>query len=353
MEEIKLLQEDRDFFEDYRNRFEDKLYRKLANIDALPRIKGNLKQILDTFFDGILHFDDKKVAAKLKNVIWDFHALNIPIRSFLSSIFLDLLRDYADYLERKGTDGFELKKLHLLAGIFDRYLDLVDKLFVEYLDSLEKGKKGEAEIKLDEVRKILETLRKPHTSSIEVLGYYKVFPVLCRSPIYKVGDLFVKLGKCPYKIFIPGERVYLKIPQLGKDAVGEIVNTEGDYMVVRPLRFADIPPARSVRVFPSKETDVRIRVGGRTLYGFLHFITFDEIGIVLPTVEGLKENQKVEIEFTLPTGGVRASGTVKGIERLGNAYLVILDLDCDPHTEQVISRYVLKRQQEILRELKL
>ena len=351
MEGLRNLREDKDFFEEYQRKFENKLNKDLLEVKANEKFL-NLKRVVEILFDGILNLGNKKFKEKLAELIYDLHKANIPIRKFLSEIFLDLIEEYINYLKSKPHNGLEIKKVQILSSTLDKYLDLVDQVFVKYLNNLEKEKKEE-EFKPDDTRKILEAIRNSHISTIELLAFYKVFPVLCRTSIYKISDLFIKTAKCPYKVFSPGEKVYIKVPKLQKDAVGEIINVESDYMVIKPLKFADIPPSRSVKVFPKKETDVEIKTPQGTIYGFMHYITFDEIGVIVPSTEGLKENLKVEVKFQLPTGEVKAKGTVKGIKKLENSYIVSIELELDPRTEQIVSRYVLKRQQEILKEIKL
>ncbi len=351
MEGLRNLREDKDFFEEYQRKFEEKLNKDLLEVKADEKF-ANLKRIVEILFDGIFNFGNRKFKEKLAELIYDLHKANIPIRKFLSEIFLDLLKEYINYLKSKPRNGLEIKKVQTLSNTLDKYLDLVDQVFVKYLNELEKEKKEE-EFKPDDARKILEALKNSHTSTVELLAFYKVFPVLCRTSIYKITDLFTKTAKCPYKVFSPDERVYIKIPKLQKDAIGEIVNVESDYMIIKPLKFADIPPSRSVKVFPKKETDVEIKTPQGTVYGFMHYITFDEIGVIVPSAEGLRENQRVEIKFQLPTGEVKAKGTVKGIKKLDSSYIVSIEMELDPRMEQIVSRYVLKRQQEILKEIKL
>jgi len=351
MENLKILLEDKDFFEKYRQKFTNNLNKELLSVGAADKFTS-LAWVIDILFEGILNLNNRKFKEKLSNLIYDLHKANIPIRKFLSEIFLDLLREYIKYLKNHPRNGLEVKKVKILAEYLDNYLELIDQIFVKYLNDLEKKKTGE-KFSPNESQKILEAIRKANSSIVELLAFYKVFPVLCRTSIYKISDLFIKTSKCSYKVFSPGERVYIKVPGLKKDAIGEIVNIESDYMVIKPLKFADIPPSRSVKVFPKKETDVEIKTPSGILYGFMHYITFDEIGIIVPSVEKLKQGMSVEMEFQLPTGEVKAKGIVKDIKKLENSYIVSIELILNPRMEQIVSRYILKRQQEILKELKI
>ena len=350
MEGIELLKEDIQFFERYRERLKRLLIERLKEI-GFP--KGvNIEHFTEILFEVILSPDNPNSGEKLKKLLLEFYRLNIPIRQWLSELFLDLLEEYIRYLRRIGCKGFEIKKVRALAAALERVIQAVDQSFKEYVEQLERQENKES-TSLEEAKRVLELLQKSGAKTVELLAYYKVFPVLCRARLYKITDLFVWTSKCPYKIFTPGEKVYIKLPREGKYALAKIVNVEGDYLVLQPLLLVPLVPPKTVRVFPEKEIDVKIKTPGGEVYGFIHFLTFEEVGVITPSGERLKPNQRVEVSFNLPTGKVETVGTVKEVKNLGTAHLVVIELELDPRTEQIISRYVLKRQQEILKELKV
>ena len=350
MEGIELLLEDIQFFDRYRERFKRLLIERLKTIGDQKGV--NIELFTETLFEVILHPDNPKWREKFKQLLMEFYRLNIPIRQLLSELFLDLLGEYIRYLRRNCCTGFELKKVRVLASALEGVIQAVDQSFKEYLQQLEQQPLKE-EASSEETGKILELLKKSGAKTVELLAYYKVFPVLCRARLYKITDLFIRTSKCPYKIFTPGEKVYIKLPQGGNYILAKIVNVDGDYLVLQPLQELQTAPPKAVRVFPQEGIDAKIKTPAGELYGFIQFISFEEVGVITPAGERLKPNQKVHISFTLPTGKVETEGTVKEVKNLGGAHLVVIELELDPRTEQIISRYVLKRQQEILKELKV
>jgi len=349
----QIFKEDKEFFEDYKLKFKKELLKTFRELEIVDKLKKDLDSIFDTLFDSIFNFNNKKVAEKLRELIWKLHSLNVPIKNLFSKLFLELLKDYINHLLVKGEHETGIKRIRKLTEVLDQYLDLVDEIFMNYLEQMEKKVEDEDGINLQEVQKIMQAIREMVKSNVELLAFYKVFPVLCKSKIFKITDISLKVGKCPYKVFVPGEKVYIKIPNLNKDAIAEIINVEKEVMTIRPLKLAQIPPAKTVRVFPEKEIDVKIETPKGVIYGFLHYISFEEIGVIISTPKGIKTNEKVKVKFKLATGEVETPAVVVKIDKLNNVYLLSLHLICKPKLEQIISRYVLKRQQEILKELKV
>ena len=348
-----IFKEDKEFFESFRAKFKEELLKLFRELEIKELSERSLNLFLDTLFDAIFKFDSRRVRERLRELIWDLHKFNIPTKNVFSQLFLNLLKEYIDYLLKKEENGNGIKKVRRLAEVLDRYLDLIDEIFMEFIERMEKEKGEDDIVNPREVEKILSILREAGRSTVELLAFYKVFPVLCKTRVLKITDIALKVEKCPYKVFVPGEKVYIRLPGLKESAVAEIVNVEKDVMTLRPLRLIPNYPAKTVRVFPEKEIDVKIETPQGILYGFLHYISFEEVGVIVSPPKGIKIGEKVRVKFKLPTGDVDTPAKVEKIEPLNNAYLLSLRLECDSRLEQVISRYVLKRQQEILRELKL
>jgi hypothetical protein len=348
-----IFKEDKEFFEAFRVKFKEELLNLFRELEIKELSERNLNFILDTLFDGIFKFDSRRVKERLRELLWDFHKFNIPTKNVFSQLFLNLLKEYIDYLLKKEENGNGIKKVRRLAEVLDRYLDLIDEIFMEFIEQMEKEKSEEEVVNPREVEQILNILRKSSQSTVELLAFYKVFPVLCKTRVLRITDIALQVEKCPYKVFVPGEKVYIRLPGLKESAVAEIINVDREVMTLRPLRFVQNYPAKAVRVFPEKEIDVKIETPRGVLYGFLHYISFEEVGVIVSQPKEIRIGEKVRVKFKLPTGDVDTFATVAKIEPLNNAYLLSLELECDNRLEQVISRYVLKRQQEILRELKV
>ncbi|HID79389.1 MAG TPA: hypothetical protein EYH48_02865 [Aquifex aeolicus] len=349
----QIFKEDKDFFEKYKLKFKEELLKIFQELEVVDKLKQDLDSVVDVLFDSIFDFNNKKVTEKFRELIENLHTLNVPIKNLFSKLFLELLKEYINYLLEKEEYETGIKRIRKLTEVLDRYLELVDEIFMNYLEQMEKKVEEEEKINPQEVQKILQTIRESLKGNVELLAFYKVFPVLCKSKICSISDISLKVGKCPYKVFVSGEKVYIKIPNLTKDAIAEIINVDKEVMTIRPLKFIQIPPIKTVRVFPEKEIDVKIETPKGIIYGFLHYISFDEIGVIISTPKGIKLNEKVKVKFKLTTGEVETPAVVVKIDKLNNAYLLSLQLISNSKVEKIISRYVLKRQQEILKELKL
>jgi hypothetical protein len=348
-----LLKEDKEFFTEYKENFINKFREKLFELGFIKEIEGNLNFILQTIYESVLKGNINN--ALVRNYILKFMKKNIPIRDILISIFADLLVDYINYLKSKPTLSFEIKKIKDLVNLLDKYISQLDTLFADYLNNLSfKSKFQGMSLSPKATEDILKHLKESNISQINLLYLYKHFPILCKSSIISISDMFIKVKKCPYKVFAPCEQVYLKVPKVNKWSVAEITNVQNDFMYLKPLKYVEsFEPPKQVRVFPKKEITVKLEASKGNVFGYIDFISFEELGVVTSSVDKLKEGQKVKVHFTLPTGEVYIPAIVKRIKPLEEVWLVQLDLEPDLKAEQCISRYVLKRQQEILRELKI
>jgi len=349
-----LLKEDKDFFEEYKEKFAKKFKEKLIELELLKRVEGNLDFILQTFYEVILKPSDKRKLELVKKFIEKFHQWDIPIREILVQIFLEFLEDYIAYLKGKACTGLEIKKVKQLAEHLDSFINLIDSVFSEYLEQLKLKKFQKVVFEPKEAGEILKLIKESGTPHLNTLAVYKNFPVPCKVPLFSVTDLVLKTKKCPYKVFAPNETVFVMVPKTNRWALAEITNVQQEYMYLKPLRYAkDFKPPKGVRVFPEKEIAVRIETPEGNIFGYMDYVSFEELGVITSSAGNLKEDTRVKVSFKLPLGEVKVSATVKGVKKLNGTYLVELELEPDHRAEQLISRYVLKRQQEIMKELKI
>lgn len=347
------LREDRLFLEEYKERFISEFLKRLKELGVLERLKGNVRFKIEQLYEALLDLDDPQKLERAKEIIYEFHQNNVPIREIVLNLFLELVENYLKLIKERGYSSRDIKNLKILLQQLDRFLTLVDELFEKYMRQLSQKENQSGEYNRQEAKEIIHYLKGFIGKRLDLIKLFKgVFPVICKSELLKTSDLFTTFEKCPYKVFIPGERFYVKVPG-EKGVLAEIVNVSDNSMVAKPLKFAEIPLPKRVTVFPDSEVDVKIETPEGVLYGFLHYLSYEEAGVLTTSEVPLEKGQKVKIEFTLPTGQVKTEGTIKEVEKRDGAYLVKVSLEPDFRTEQIISRYVLRRQQEILKELRI
>ena len=200
----ELLKEDKEFFEEYRNRFREKFVKLLKEYGVIDNIRGNLNYIIDILYDVLLALDDKSCVEKLKSTLWELHKSNIPLGEILSEILWDFLKDYIEYLEKEKYNGERFKKVGILAENFKHFLEISNEVFMKYMETF--GKKEKEDYISEEAKEILQKLRNFIGKPIEILGFYKVFPILCKSRVLKVGDILLPLKDALIKYLYLGKK---------------------------------------------------------------------------------------------------------------------------------------------------
>ncbi len=352
MEITRLFEEEKEFFLSYKDRFKENLIKNLNKFGIEGPQREEIEKSILFLYEALLHLDSKKFVDRLKDVLYKLHKLNVPLRQTLVCTFADLIKDFIEYLQKQQK--VSITKIKTLTDAVHKFLSISDEMFAKYIEETASLEEKEEEIPdRREQEKIMKLLKQTNPVTMTILGLYKDFPVYCKTDVFKIGDSFLKVSICPYKIFTPGTKVFIKVSQIPKGILANIVNVDGGYYVLSPLKLTEFPQIKSVRVFPEKEIDVQIDTGEKKLYGFLAYISVGELGVILRELDGLEKGKKVKVKFRLPTGEVETSATVREIKELQGSYKVELLLDLDLRLDQIISRYVLERQRQILKEIKL
>jgi len=346
-----LTEEEKEFFESYKEEYKKHFDQLLDKYGIEKRKKEHLSKRILFFYEALKHLGDPKFEKRLKEVLYELHRLNVPLRQLLSRSFFKLIEDFLTYLKNKKE--FSLQKVKALTEKLEKILKISDEVFAKYMEELRQSTESKGEVNPSEQSKIINYLRKLNPVTITLLGFYKEFPVYCKTHVEKFTDLFVKVAACPYKIFVPDTKVYIKLGNSQKGILAKIVNADKEQLILAPIRFEEIPSIKSVRVFPSSEIDVVLETESGKLYGFLSYISVGELGVIVGNIDGLKEGQKVKVYFKLPTGEVCTTAKVVKIKKLHGGYKVELVLDLTRELDQIISRYVLERQREIMKDIRL
>ena len=346
-----LPEEEKEFFESYKGEYKRNFEQLLDKYGIEETKKKQLSTQVLFLYEALKHLEEPKFEKRLKEVLYELHRLNFPLRQLLSRIFFKLLEDFLIHLKNKKE--FSLQKVKALTERLEKILKISDEVFTKYMEELRQSAESKEEINLSEQSKIINYLKKLNPVTITLLGFYKEFPVYCKTHVEKFTDLFIKVASCPYKIFVPDTKVYIKLGNSQKGILAKIVNADKEQLILAPIRFEEIPSIKSVRVFPSSEIDVVLETESKKLYGFLSYISVGELGVIVGNIDGLKEGQKVKVYFKLPTGKVCTTAKVAKISKLQSGYKVELVLDLTMELDQIISRYVLERQREILKNIRL
>jgi hypothetical protein len=363
VEKIELLysslKKDKEFFENYKDKFVEIFSKEIKNLKLID--ESTLRTIGDRVYLLLFSFN-KNPAHELKNFIKKVLETEVDIKPVFSKAFLKLLRDYIDYKIQKNADFENIKNL---VDLIDLYLFIIDSAYIEYTKSLESEISKIKEEKVEEERQIIfhgfERIL-AENKEVQVLDFYQEVPVICKGKIKDIIDkklVIFELSKCHYKNFyIEKNDVYIKADEIFPKVVKGIVK-ESDMMKyeikVINFQFTHLPQERRkyVRVIPKEEIMVEIIKDGEILKGKLRDISIGGLGIYLKDINSLKINDKIRIRFEIGNVRIDHTGEIKYILKENGLYRIGVEFDKDVNVEEIISEYVVKRQFEIIKELRI
>jgi hypothetical protein len=346
---VTLLEKQKEFFESYKSKFLEILKDEIRKVDGKEVNIQKFLNYTNLLYDAFLNQDSPTLLEKLKKVLYEAFKNGIPVRKILENTFIRLLKDYIDYQQSK--DSIDLEQIKLLVNSIENYLKISQEVFLKYMEDLAKQKQKQEEI-IKPNEEILEKLRKLNPVTVNLITFFDGFPVVCRTTVERISS-FIEVSSCNYKAFAPNTVVYLQIPRTKECVKGVIINIHKHNFVVNPIKLGSCPKTSPVKVFPKKEIDVKICKETTCVYGFLKNISLEEIEILTKNAEDIKEGDKVEILFSLPNAQVKAEAVVKNVERIHDNYNITAKFISNRKLDKILSEYIIKRQQEILKELRI
>ena len=347
---------DYEFFAEYREKFRENFVKFLG--EERPRLLSiqGLNTLVERLYLLMFSFQ-KNPRDELFNLSYMLARYELNLKKVLNKACLVLARDYIDYLVAKDG-GYE--RIKLLLELIEFYLSVVEDAYSKYVGEIEEELKREERKAEESGRRIalsfLEELKAKGKGSVELLTYYKEVPVVCRSEILQLMEDSLRIRACNINVFNIGDEVYIKHQNLPKPIAVKVRDrdTQREELTLEVIGFADLPQDRRkfVRVVPREPIPIELRRGEWETVGTMADISVGGVGVYVKDRDELKEEDIVEVSFTLPKGEVKTVASVRYILPHENIYRIGLHYRLDIPTEEIVSDYVMERQFEILRELK-
>jgi len=361
--ELKTLQnelkEDSKFFQNYRDKFLTKFLKRIENpgLLSIQAIETIVRRIYLLFF----HFqpDYDKLLFELFYKLFQNRS---DIKKAFINTYLELIRDYINYLISKGAN---LKKAAVFFKLTSFYLSIIEEAYEMYVKKIEeealKAKKKTEEIEKHIIIDFFKKLVSDGKIEAELLTYYQEMPISCKSKIISLDDQELKIKAEKACIASETGEIYFKHENLPKVVRLKIKEREADIFKCEIIGFSELPQERRkfLRVVPKDPIPIKIKKGDFETIGTIADISVGGVGIHVRNIGNLKVNDKVEIRFNLPQGTINTSAQIRyivlsksmfkeGIE----AYRIGLQYWLSFKEEEKVSDFVMKRQLEILAELK-
>ncbi len=349
------LQEDREFFLGYRQKFGEVFLESLQARGEKILSKKNMEPLVDKLYAMLFSFTRDPVE-ELGELSYQLAKLGINISTALSKALLRMLKDYIDYVIENGLPHSRVKDLVML---IDTYISAVEGAYARYIAELRRKAREEKERVEGERQIAIEFFEKQFVQGnvdIEIITYYKEVPVVCRSKIIRIHEETLRVKSCEFKVFEVEKEVFVKHINLPRPVAVVIrdIDRIGETMDLEIIGFRDLPQERRryVRVVPKTPVSVTLKKGDWKAVGSMADISVGGVGVYFRDTDDLKLGDVVRISFSLPKGEIKTDALIRHITPREDVFRVGMSYELDLKQEEIVSDYVMERQFEILKELK-
>lgn len=339
------------------------------------------KMFVDSFTESILEHNPCMLSAKSLRTIGSklFHLLlsfkddpfselydfakktlehDIDIKPIVTKTLLELIRDYTVFiLEHKRG----IEPLKALMELVELYLLTIDKANAEIMHQLkEELDTSKMKHENSEHELIIHTLKMlyKHNESLTLLTYVNELPISCKVKLNHCSEQYAKfdIGACHHFIFNEQQSYYLKNEHFPKIVTGEYkIDPESmDLVVFSNLCFTELSQEarRYVRTILHDIEPAEIIYDQQVDTAVIHDISVGGMGVrSLRRLENLVD-RTIDISFNLLETELKAKGTVRYERSVESGYHYGIEFTPQTDMQDKVAEYVMKRQFEILKELK-
>ncbi|DAB29946.1 MAG TPA: hypothetical protein CFH84_06690 [Sulfurimonas sp. UBA12504] len=213
-------------------------------------------------------------------------------------------------------------------------------------------------IRLEEEKKFLFTMQrnKEEKKTIQVTNYYLEIGIKSDATILSVTEdkMSITMKKIALSSLYQNDAIYIKMPQKPdyKALVYKVDKFEG-YAVLHFFQAVELSPLdrNHVHVKLPQPIEASFYFNKKKMDAKIQSVSIRTFEIVMQDIYALKTECEVSITATLNEKKASYSGKIFKIISLVDRFIVIVHLDVNALTEEILSRYVSVRQLEIIKDL--
>lgn len=196
-------------------------------------------------------------------------------------------------------------------------------------------------------------------NDLKLLNFFREIPVSYAAGVESVEEGFAELLVHQIQaVVISFEKVtVLKSSHFPNDVIANAnyVNVEKSRIVLSSFSYALVRADRrmSVRVELSEPIYASFSsANGATVHGRLHDMSLTGVSINVQHEPEIELSQQGELSVTLPIGAITVPASLLKVTPGADGYRLAFEIEATRFTELSISKYILQRQVEIIKELK-
>ena len=195
-------------------------------------------------------------------------------------------------------------------------------------------------------------------NDLKLLNYFREIPVSYGATVETVEESFAELRVHQIQaVVISFEKVtVLKSSHFPRDVIANVsyVNVEKSRIVLSSFCYALVRADRrmSVRVELAEPIYASFSSPDAAAGGRLHDMSLTGVSINVVDDPRIPLSEQGELVVTLPIGAITVPASLLKVLTLPDGYRLVFEIATTRATENSISRYILQRQVEIIKELK-
>ncbi|MDD2789233.1 MAG: GGDEF domain-containing protein [Sulfurimonas sp.] len=213
-------------------------------------------------------------------------------------------------------------------------------------------------IRLEQEKEFLLRMKrnKEEKKTIPVTNYYLEIGIKSDATILSVmaDKLSISIRKIALNSLHKNDAIYIKMPQKPdyKALVYKVDKLE-EYVVLHSFKAVELSPLdrNHVHVKLPQPMGVSLYFNKKKIDAKLQSVSINTFEIVIQDIFALEVESQVSVTATLNEKEASYSGKVLKIIPLVDRFIIVVHLDANALTEEILSRYVSNRQLEIIKDL--
>jgi hypothetical protein len=195
-------------------------------------------------------------------------------------------------------------------------------------------------------------------NDLKLLNYYREVPINFGASIDHIEKGMVELTvhQLQAALMQQQKETLIRSSHFRNDVVAKVskAGAEQRFAFLTGFSYVQILSDRraNIRVEVSENVQVDVSFGKLRLQGRLKDISIGGMAIIAPEKQGIDENARVKLTFSLRGHGVEIPGTVLRVIDESPRKSYVIHFTPDSKSDATISQYIFQTQSEIIRELK-
>jgi len=337
----------------YKEKFVEMFVEQSKKVPNCILAENAVRTLAISIYDTVFILNSRE---KFHKLLKETLESNIDLSECLTKSMMILIKDYVDHLLTISPSIEDLKKL---INHVENYLLEVTRVQREYIETLKKKSREAGENAVKKTFMNVFSLIKEKQIPVKAITFFKQVPVACNAEVVqtKESGITLSLEDCSYlKAFYESKIMYLKISNAPKPIRAEVIEFHPERRQIRisNLSFEEIPQEKRkyVRVEPEESFSVVVESEEGKFTGIVTDISIGGIGVLFHVKPELFRGSKVKVSFPLDGNRMVVEGEVRYITKQDKLYRMGIQFHLKAKEEEAISEYIMRRQFEILKELK-